>query len=120
MPGKHINYNHKAETPHKLLALPPLLIRMHKSCRARGPSVRPSVVVVVFVVDRIHYKGVYVVAVVVGRQPKNSLVSRQPVRSRVIRGEWSRFTPTESLIKKKIDNQEQYKCKTKINIILLR
>lgn len=39
MPGKHINYNHKAETPHKLPTLPPLLIRMHKSCRARGPSV---------------------------------------------------------------------------------
>lgn len=33
-PGKHINYNHKAETPHKLPALPPLLIRMHKSCLA--------------------------------------------------------------------------------------
>lgn len=46
-PGKHINYNHKAETPHKLPALLALLIRVHKSCRGGGPSVAVAVVAVV-------------------------------------------------------------------------
>lgn len=48
-PGKHINYNHKAETPHKLPALLALLIRVHKSCRGGGPSVAVAVAVVAVV-----------------------------------------------------------------------